>query len=192
MPDTKFTTSLQEPPGTTTLVLPTTNPNTNPTVFNAAMQIRMHVFVSEQKCSADAEIDTDDSRSWHWVLYDGTTAVGTIRLVPPPHSPHGAAHEQKGAHEPCIKLTRVAIMPMYRGLGLGRRLVETALEWAGLHAREVGAQGEAWRGLVLVHAQVDVEGMYAKLGFVVDEGLGRWDEEGIEHLGMFKRIKIEG
>ncbi|CAG8121465.1 unnamed protein product [Penicillium olsonii] len=185
-----FTTTIQEPPGPK-LSLPT-NPNSNPTVFNDAMKIRMRVFVDEQKCSAEAEIDTDDSRSWHWVLYDGTTAVGTIRLVPPPQGPHGHA-VQKGAHEPCIKLTRVAIMPMYRGLGLGRRLVETALEWAAVHAAEVEVQicrGE-WRGLVLVHAQVGVEGMYARLGFEVDETLGRWDEEGIEHLGMLKRISVQ-
>jgi hypothetical protein len=25
---------------------------------------------------------------------------------------------------------------------------------------------------------------------VTDESLGRWDEEGIEHVGMFKRITL--
>ncbi|CAG8107163.1 unnamed protein product [Penicillium salamii] len=177
----EYTTALH-PPGPTPLSL--TSP-TNPPILNDALQIRLQVFVHEQNCSAATEIDTDDSRSWHWVLYSGTTAVGTIRLVPP--------HQQKGegeAHEPCIKLTRVAIMPEYRGLGLGRRLVETALGWAVGIGREILVEN-GWRGLVLVHAQVGVEGMYGRLGFVVDEGLGRWDEEGIEHCGMFRRVGLD-
>jgi predicted GNAT family N-acyltransferase len=174
----------------------------------------MHVFVDEQNCSAEAEIDSDDNRSWHWVIYDGTTPVGVIRLVPPPQPPHSQITNPEAeaeaeveavydwTHEPCIKLTRVAIMPEYRGLGLGRRLVETALEWAAVHAAEIdeaaaliGARAEResaplWKGLVLVHAQVDVERMYARLGFVTEEELGTWYEEGIEHRGMFRRLAL--
>jgi predicted GNAT family N-acyltransferase len=206
-PNPIFSTSIQAPPGPAQLVLPTSTPNTNPTIFNDAMKIRMHVFVSEQKCSAEAEIDSDDTRSWHWVIYDGTAPVGVIRLVPPPQPPHSHVTNPidteavyDWTHEPCIKLTRVAIMPEYRGLGLGRRLVETALEWAAVHAAEIdeaaliGARAERspllWKGLVLVHAQVDVERMYARLGFVTDEELGTWYEEGIEHRGMFRRLTL--
>lgn len=157
----------------------------------------MDVFVDEQKFSASAEIDTNDARSWHWVWYSGTTPVGTIRLVPP-QVPCDHAELQEGTHEPSIKLTRVAIMPAYRGLGLGRRLVETILEWAAVHAAEideapVAARGEGrpWRGLVLVHAQLQVQGMYARIGFEVNEKVARWDEEGVEHLEMFRRIEIK-
>jgi predicted GNAT family N-acyltransferase len=204
-----FNTSIQEPPGhNAKLVLPTEDPNTNPTVFNDAMKVRMHVFVDEQKCSAEAEIDSDDTRSWHWVLYATSTGstrtpAGVIRLVPPPQAPHLVASKSESKsgkqeqHEACIKLTRVAIMPEYRGLGLGRKLVETALEWAAVHGVEIDAQIAArgavtgrWRGLILVHAQVDVEQMYARLGFETDESLGRWDEEGIEHVGMYKRVVV--
>lgn len=134
--------------------------------------------------------------------------------MPPPHAPHALLTHLAAnlppydwAHEPYIKLTRVAVLPSHRGLGLGRRLVETALTWAAAHAREIdGAagrvaqeskiQGEGevevrpWRGLVLVHAQVDVERMYEGLGFVRDEGLGRWEEEGIMHVGMFRRVEV--
>ncbi|CAG8941661.1 unnamed protein product [Penicillium salamii] len=179
----EYTTALH-PPGPTPLSL--TSP-TNPPILQDALQIRLQVFVHEQNCSALTEIDSDDTLSWHWVLYSGTTAVGTIRLVPP----HANQHEKGGeAHEPCIKLTRVAIVPEYRGLGLGRRLVETALGWAvGMGRGEL--MGMGWRGLVLVHAQIGVEGMYGRVGFVVDEGLGRWDEEGIEHCGMFRRVGLD-
>lgn len=226
-----FTTAIQPPPGLNTkLFLPSQPHAANPPLFHDAMIVRMRVFVDDQHCSAAAEIDDDDARSWQWIISAspspsssssplstaGSTPVGVIRLVPPPQPPHELLttphnnHDTKDqpppydwAHEPCIKLTRVAVMPEYRGLGLGRRLVETALEWAGQHAAEIdeaavqlarrtdwaGPRAQ-WRVLVLVHAQVDVEGMYKRMGFETDESLGRWDEEGIEHVGMFRRVTV--
>lgn len=68
----------------------------------------------------------------------------------------------------------------------GRVAQESKLPLEG----EVEVQVRPWRGLVLVHAQVDVERMYEGLGFVRDEGLGRWEEEGIMHVGMFRRVEV--
>ena len=191
-----------------------------PGILRDAVSIRRQVFVDEQGCSAEAEIDADDARSWHWVLYDGSApspvsvsrtecmdeskssatdrspAVGTLRLVPPcPPAPY-------------VKITRVAVLPTHRGRGIGRHLVETAVEWAGVHGAAVWGTGPSidagdvtgardrgkggtnrWPGWMLVHAQVDVEGMYARLGFRRDEGMGRWMEEGIEHVGMWRHIQ---
>lgn len=209
-----LTTAIQPPPGPE-LSLPD-QPNSNPPVFQDAMTVRMRVFVDEQGCTADAEIDQDDARSWQWVIYasaapDTSIPVAVIRLVPPPHPPHELLTHPDvtselpfdWAHEPCVKLTRVAVLPQYRGLGLGRRLVETAVEWAVQHAAEIEAatarvatrfhwtgKPVQWQGLVLVHAQVEVEKMYKGLGFQTDESLGRWDEEGIEHVGMFRRVEV--
>ena len=288
-PSDTFTISVQPPPGTSVrLSLPETysrqtnrptdtesasnskstgDDGANPPIFNDAIQVRAGVFIDEQKCSPEGEIDDDDPRSWQWVIYASRTVSGSntstssstgpapaaaaaaavassarstipvavIRLVPPPQPPHEAllAHSNDApllprydwTHEPCIKLTRVAVLPEYRGLGLGRRLVQTALDWAVTHAEEIDdatrelasrfafqgpsrdvrsgpSTGQAreeqkpdwspapWRGLVLVHAQVDVEAMYRGMGFVRDDELGRWDEEGIEHVGMFRRVEI--
>ncbi|KAL1864629.1 hypothetical protein Plec18167_009694 [Paecilomyces lecythidis] len=221
-----MTTILQPPPGRS-VVRPTAadpRPPQNPPTFTDAMIVRTKVFIEEQKCSEEGELDEDDARSWQWVIYadetststDGQkkTPIGVIRLVPPPHEPHEALiHPEKAAelpkyelsHEPYVKLTRVAVLPEYRGRGLGRFLVDTALRWAAERPGEIDAayaqvagdeqkQGQTrpWKGLALVHAQVQVEQMYERLGFVTDEALGRWYEEGIEHVGMWRRVDGQG
>jgi predicted GNAT family N-acyltransferase len=118
-------------------------------------------------------------------------------------------------HEPYIKFGRVAVLAAYRGLGLARRLMETGIKWAEENAGEInralaevvekeslerkGTEAEAeaepvpmpvWKGLALVHAQVDVEKMYGRLGFVTDDSMGTWVEEGIDHVGMWKNLNV--
>ncbi|WEW56511.1 hypothetical protein PRK78_001956 [Emydomyces testavorans] len=180
----------------------------NPPLFNDAMHVRTVVFVDEQGCSPESELDEDDHRSWHWVMYDNRSSqqipIGVIRLVPPPHPPHQIHLNNNGVNrdtidghakqeEPYVKLTRVGLLPAYRGMGLSRKLVDTALNWAVEHRSEVvsalGVQ-ESWNGLVLVHAQEQVEALYARMGFVTDKSMGKWDEEGIMHVGMWKRVDI--
>ncbi|ETI19792.1 hypothetical protein G647_08805 [Cladophialophora carrionii CBS 160.54] len=164
-------------------------PKNAPGVFLDAMDLRIEVFCDEQHCALEPELDEDDLRSWHWVAYRRTESgaeepVSVIRIVPPPHGPHpnGVSDPDE---EPYVKLGRVATKANHRGKGLSRLLTEEAFQWLAAHKDEVAA---GYNGLVLCHAQVSVEKMYAKLGFVTDEKLGRWDEEGIEHLGMWKRV----
>ena len=235
--------SLLPPPGPTILD-PSTPTNPHPEIFTEALSVRTTVFVDEQKCTLANEVDADDQRSWHWVVYasvstklppdpadterrrseGGKVAVGTIRLVPPPHEPHPApgsvdgvggekvstvaggrdrATKMHDGKEPYVKLGRMATLKEYRGLGLARLLVSTAIEWAGKNADKLqptkggGVEREradaelgAWKGLVLVHAQKGVESFYKRLGFVLDEELGEWVEEGIGHVGMWRRIDV--
>ena len=47
-----------------------------------------------------------------------------------------------------------------------------------------------FKGLVLVHSQKGVQKVWRKYGFETDESMGTWDEEGIEHVGMWKRVDI--
>lgn len=105
--------------------------------------------------------------------------------------------------EPYIKLGRLATLPSHRGMGLGKLLVESAMAWAGRH-REIlyrpkatdtigGIEEEPrgqWNGLVLVHAQKSVEGFWESAGFVKDLELGVWREEGVEHVGMWRRARM--
>ena len=206
-------------------------------LFLAALSVRVPVFVDEQHCSAALEIDDDDSHSWHWVVYistdepldhpDGKVAAATIRLIPPapiarhidPEASdseridgkavapkHGATAMWDGS-EPFVKLGRMATLKAYRKLGLGRLLVNTALEWlegnkdqiTRAMCAEVRCEGEngdreredgEWNGLVLVHAQKEIERFWTSVGFVKDEEMGEWWEDGIEHVAVWKRVRM--
>ena len=94
---------------------------------------------------------------------------------------------------------RLATRKEFRGRGYGRAVVEEALGWAAGHEGEVvrdWRDGEGrravWRGLLLAHAQADREKWYAGLGWRTDEGMGRWDECGIRHVAMWRRVEVRG
>ncbi|UNI19935.1 hypothetical protein JDV02_006077 [Purpureocillium takamizusanense] len=108
--------------------------------------------------------------------------------------------------EPYVKLGRLAVLHEFRGNNLAGLLVNTALAWlkrnpsyfdpsiTELGLEQVGAANETdvpkWGGLVCVHAQERVVGAWKKWGFRVDEGMGKWWEEGIPHVGMFQRLEV--
>lgn len=80
-----------------------------PPIFFDAIRIRFVVFVEEQHCSAEEEIDQDDPISWHWVVYPNApqkVAAGTIRLVPvSPLPQHGEGDGEllEVIHEKCVR-----------------------------------------------------------------------------------------
>lgn len=181
-----------------------------PQTFHDAIAVRDDVFILEQNCLADEEIDVDDGISWHWVIYAGSVPAGTIRLVPA--QAHADADDEKAVggpnykgsrlwdhKEPYLKIGRLATRKEFRGRGYGRVLVEEALGWAAGHVGDVVADGYdadgkrvEWKGLLLAHAQAAVEKWYASMGWHADEGMGRWDECGIEHVGVWRRVEIKG
>ena len=215
------TVKVLPPPGpsvhTGSFIPPISHPDV-PSLFNDAMAVRIAVFVDEQRCSLANEIDEDDARSWHWVAYVLSEArkeapAATIRLVPvTPLAGHSHAEDVKDeigralgpkherteiwvGKEAFVKLGRMATVKECRKFGLGRLLVETAIDWlksnAGEVTRELAAGQEektGWNGLVLVHAQKNIERFWASLGFVRDDGMGVWWEEDIEHVGMWRRV----
>ncbi|PKS11770.1 hypothetical protein jhhlp_001063 [Lomentospora prolificans] len=108
--------------------------------------------------------------------------------------------------EPYVKLGRLAVLKEYRGQGLAAFLVKAAVKWLRENPNyfdpSVVAKGLArldavhtpvpqWKGLVCVHAQEQVADVWARWGFIVDEEMGTWWEEGIRHVGMFLRIDID-
>ena len=136
----------------------------------------------------------------------------------PDADPPPALHvEKKHPSEPYIKLGRLAVLSEYRSLGLSKLLVNAALDYASKHAETIlpppppttvekaNIRGKddfpVWNGLTMVHAQVDVAAIWAKNGFAEELVNERgevevhredhWAEEGIEHLGMWKRIHVD-
>ncbi|KAL9074793.1 MAG: hypothetical protein Q9157_004259 [Trypethelium eluteriae] len=223
---------------------------TIPQLFLDAMTVRTSVFVTEQSVPLSAEFDSDDPRSFHWIAYASVstsssdavspsvtrrTPVATVRLVPPPHPPDPYINAPVPS-EPFCKIGRLCTLKPYRGLKLGRMLMDEVMKWAAGHANEVmglegqgrsegekaverekmrvgmlgsstaelggtgedGARAELreeaeqeWRGLVLVHAQKELKAWYEGMGFEIDEEMGEWDEEGIMHVGLWKRLELK-
>lgn len=134
--------------------------------------------------------------------------------------PSHTATKMWNGKEAYIKLGRLATLRSHRGLGFGRVLTDSALKWAVENASTVSERrqprageeeeeedsvfvvggekeeeevGSGWNGLVLVHAQRNAEEWYRCVGgFVTDEGMGVWMEEGIEHVGMWRRLEMGG
>jgi predicted GNAT family N-acyltransferase len=122
----------------------------------AALQsVRLPVFVVEQKVDAREEFDEVDLVCQHILALDSDgKPVGTGRI-----DDHG-------------KIGRMAVLPEWRQHGVGRAILQKALELARKQALN----------RVYLHAQVTAMGFYSRAGFI---GFGdRFFEAGIEHQSM--------
>jgi predicted GNAT family N-acyltransferase len=140
----------------------TVRPARDAAEVEAAMELRVRVFVGEQGVDAEEEVDELDAQSLQIVGVDDTGVIGTCRL------------RELGAGE--WKLERMVVEGRLRRLGVGARL----LEGAEHEARERGA-----REMVL-HAQRRAEAFYASQGYVA-EGDPFLEAE-IEHVRMRKAL----
>ncbi len=138
----------------------------------AAWRIRERVFIDEQGIAEAIERDGLDDIAWHFVAWDGETAVGTARVIGldvchRPVPPAGAA---------VVKIGRMAVLPSKRRLGIGRRLLDAALALArekALHRVELSAQEY-------------VVGFYERAGFRVEGD--PYVEAGIPHRRMSREL----
>ncbi|MFZ1430170.1 MAG: GNAT family N-acetyltransferase [Geminicoccaceae bacterium] len=120
--------------------------------------IRTAVFVDEQGVPLDEELDEHDAQATHLLARIGGRPVGTLRwrVVPPD----------------TVKIERVAVLREARGSGLGRMLIEMALQQAAA----------AGFSRAVLNAQAVAVEFYRRLGFVV---AGEpFDEAGIPHVPM--------
>lgn len=110
------------------------------TLCNAAFALRREVFVWEQQVPEADEHDADDLTATHFVAIVAGEVVGTLRLIDKPEH---------------VKIGRVAVRQSFRGHGIARQLMTSAME----HARARG------RDRFYLTAQSDKLVMYEKLGF---------------------------
>ncbi|KAI1083771.1 hypothetical protein F5B20DRAFT_349207 [Whalleya microplaca] len=109
--------------------------------------------------------------------------------------------------EPYVKLGRLAVIKEFRGHKIALQLWRAAKKWLednptffnpsvtelGMDQLKVNSTADIpkFNGLVCCHAQEQIVKVYERWGFKVDEGMGRWFEEGIPHVGMFQRLEVK-
>lgn len=121
--------------------------------------VRCEVFVKEQNVPRTLEFDGLDASALHWLALTGDdTPVGTLRLLP------------------SGQIGRMAVLPAYRGRGIGSRLLHHAIAAAEAHG-----MGEVW-----LNAQFARRGFYAPHGFIVISDV--FEDAGIPHQRMLRRL----
>ncbi len=124
----------------------------------AIEQVRCQVFQCEQQVSAEMEFDGKDETATHLVAMLDGVPVGTARM--------------RDLGDRLAKVERVAVLARYRGLGIGRRLMDVAIA----HLREQGMAE------IKINAQIQARAFYDKLGF--QQRGEEFEEAGIPHVEM--------
>lgn len=128
----------------------------------AIKYIRTIVFQEEQGVSADLEFDGLDEGSTHFLAYLDGKAVGTARI--------------REIDANTIKIERLAVLPEARKQGIGKKLMESALD--AIFTRH--------KSLAVVHAQAYIANLYQQLGFEIVGA--SFVEAGIAHVKMVKQL----
>ena len=136
-------------------------PARDETEVAAALVLREEVFCGEQGVRLDGDQDGRDAEAVQLVAVDGEV-LGTCRLLV---EPGGTA-----------KFARLCVRQSARGRGLAAALLAAAEE----EARAAGAVR------IGMHAQTSAMALYERAGYTPYGE--RFDEEGIEHLGMEKHL----
>ena len=127
-----------------------------------AYSVRKRVFIEEQGVPEEMELDEFDLHARHALAYADSKCIGTARLV--------TLQGNLG------RIGRMAVLPGYRGQGIGRQLLEALLKTS---------QSQGIKKVEL-HAQVTVIPFYEQFGFIAQGDI--YDEAGISHRDMILRI----
>ncbi|MFP4103259.1 GNAT family N-acetyltransferase [Coleofasciculus sp.] len=132
--------------------------------YSAVIQgVRRSVFHIEQGVDPSLDLDGKDETANHILAYVENQAVGTVRVR---YLDHQTA-----------KIERLAVLSDFRGRGIGKILMEKALDIAA--KKQINT--------VVIHAQDYVKSLYLKLGFLPEGEL--FEEAGISHVKMIKSLK---
>ena len=128
------------------------------------LRLRSEVFVVEQNCIF-LDQDNKDQFCYHIMGWDGKNLVASTRLVP------------KGVSYPDYhSIGRVINSKDYRGLGLGKELMEYSIEKCIEHFGN---------GPIKIGAQLYLKKFYESLDFVQSSEV--YDEDGIDHIEMIRQ-----
>jgi ElaA protein len=154
-----------------------TFPEFSLTELYEVLAIRSDVFVVEQHCIY-TDMDGLDARAWHLCGYasrEGVSELAAYLRVLLPKSPDNRSDDKSDnqAADHDIRIGRVLTSAGYRNTGLGKRLLERALQLIG----------KQWPGEPLrLHAQAHLQTFYGGFGFVPCSAVH--DEDGIAHIWM--------
>lgn len=124
--------------------------------------IRHLVFQVEQKVDPALDFDGLDPQSQHILAYVNEQPIGTTRL--------------RYLDEQTVKIERLAVLPEFRGQGIGHKIMAAALKF--LTQSQVKT--------VQLHAQLYIKDLYLKLGFVQVGAI--FKEAEILHVKMQKHL----
>ncbi len=127
----------------------------------ALRRIRQQVFIDEQRVPVELEWDGQDTQALHFLAEKDSLALGCARLL---------RHNGQGA-----QIGRMAVLPAYRGQGIGAALMQSVLN----QATTLGITQ------LFLHAQVPVIGFYQRFGFVAEGEI--FLDAGIRHRTMRRK-----
>jgi predicted GNAT family N-acyltransferase len=125
--------------------------------------VRRRVFIDEQGVPEALEWDEHDRSSVHALALNSLgTAIGTGRVLPDGH------------------IGRMAVLPAWRGLGVGAAILQRLLDVAA----------SAGHPRAFANAQVSAIGFYERAGFVAAGPV--FDDAGIPHRVMHRDLPDSG
>jgi predicted GNAT family N-acyltransferase len=130
--------------------------------ITAIQAIRKAVYQIEQGVDASLDFDGKDESCDQLIATLDREFVGTARI---------RYLDQKTA-----KIERLAVLQIARGQGLGKQLMEKALEVAA--SKNIPK--------IVIHAQEYIKGLHQQLGFVEEGDV--FEEAGIMHVKMRKTL----
>jgi len=137
-----------------------------PEELTAIQAIRNSVFQKEQGVDPALDFDGQDEISQQLIVYLDDRYVGTARI--------------RFLDDKTAKIERLAVLPIARGQGIGKKIMEKALEViASNNIPEV-----------VIHAQEYVKGLHQQMGFEEEGEI--FEEAGIRHVKMRKWLVVSG
>ncbi|WP_281886464.1 GNAT family N-acetyltransferase [Paenibacillus sp. YYML68] len=130
------------------------------------LQVRSEVFVKEQGVPSELEVDELDvspDAARHFLMLDGEVPIAAAR------------YKMYDAHT--AKLQRIAVLPSYRGQGLGKRLVQRMED--DIRSRGIGR--------VMLDSQTHAAPFYTSAGYSIQSEEPFLDA-GMWHVRMTKQL----